>query len=90
MFTSAESSQECQIAEILQFSCEIQARRNEHKRFHCFPIPRLFMLCQGQSAVEITRGVKMDPSTGEVNVPQDVCQRLPKAKQWKDIIRTQS
>jgi hypothetical protein len=44
MFASAESSQECQIAEILQFSCEIQARRHGLQQIHCFPFPRLFML----------------------------------------------
>jgi hypothetical protein len=44
MFASAESSQGCQIAEILQFSCEMQATKHERQQFHCFPIPRLFML----------------------------------------------
>lgn len=44
MSAPAESSQECQIAEILQFSCEIQAKRHGLHQFHCFPIPRLFML----------------------------------------------
>ncbi|KAI0280392.1 hypothetical protein BGY98DRAFT_914762 [Russula aff. rugulosa BPL654] len=90
MSSSAESSQGCQIAEILQFTCEMQATKHETQRFHCFPIPRLFMLCQGQPAVEITRIVKLNPSTGEVDVPQDVCEKLPKARQWKDIIRSRS
>ncbi|KAN0111694.1 hypothetical protein V8E52_008255 [Russula decolorans] len=90
MLASAESSQGCQIAEILQFSCEMQATKHERQQFHCFPTPRLFMLCRGQPAVEITRIVKLDPSTGEVNVPRDVRERLPKAKQWKDILRSRS
>lgn len=48
------------------------------------------MLCRGQPAVEITRTVKLDPSTGEVNVPRDIRERLPKGKQWKDITCSQS
>ncbi|KAI0292897.1 hypothetical protein BC826DRAFT_911193 [Russula brevipes] len=90
MSASAESRRDCQIAEILQYSCEVQTRGHGFQQFHCFPVPRIFMLCQGQPAVEITRVVKMDTSTGEVDVPRDVVQRLPKAKQWKDIIRSRS
>lgn len=41
---SAESLRECQIAEILQFSCAIQPSEHGSQQFHCFPIPRLFML----------------------------------------------
>ncbi|KAH9968212.1 hypothetical protein BC827DRAFT_483610 [Russula dissimulans] len=87
---SAESRRECQIAEILQFSCKIQPRGHGIQQFHCFPVPRLLILCQGQPAVEITRVVDIEPSTGEINVPQDIPQRLPKAKEWKDVIRSRS
>ncbi|KAI0305135.1 hypothetical protein B0F90DRAFT_1625110 [Multifurca ochricompacta] len=87
MSPSTESSQGCRIAEILQFYCEVQSSGYGSQQFHCFPIPRIFRLCQGESAIEITRVVKIDTSTGEVNIPHDVVQQLPKAKQWKDIIR---
>ncbi|KAH9990981.1 hypothetical protein BJV74DRAFT_772436 [Russula compacta] len=90
MSAPAEVRNGCRIAEILQFLCEIQPRGYGFQQFHCFPVPRLFMLCQGEPAVEITRVVKMDPSTGEVNVSEDVVQQLPKAKLWKDIIRSRS
>ncbi|KAI0251912.1 hypothetical protein BJV78DRAFT_1125649, partial [Lactifluus subvellereus] len=75
------------IAEILQFSCEIKPTGDRSQQFHCFPVPRFFRLCRGQPAVEVTRIVKMDPSTGEVNIPRDFVQQLPKAKQWRDVIR---
>ncbi|KAI9511669.1 hypothetical protein F5148DRAFT_974863 [Russula earlei] len=90
MSGSTESRQECQIAEILQFSCEVQPKGRGFQQIHCFPVPRLLMLCQGHPAVEITRVVKMDPATGEVNVPPDILQRLPKAKEWKHATRSRS
>ncbi|KAI0264725.1 hypothetical protein BC834DRAFT_813069, partial [Gloeopeniophorella convolvens] len=77
----------CRVAEILQFSCPIETSGNGAQRFHCFPLPRLFKLCPGQPAVEITRTVKIDASTGEVDIPEDADQQLPKAKLWKDVAR---
>ncbi|KAH9040521.1 hypothetical protein EDB84DRAFT_1267445 [Lactarius hengduanensis] len=79
----------CQIAELLQFSCQIQLSDRGHQQFHCFPIPRLFRLCQGEPAIEITRVASTDPSTGKVNITGDVVQQLPKAKKWKDVVRKQ-
>ncbi|KAH9974027.1 hypothetical protein BGW80DRAFT_1171073 [Lactifluus volemus] len=90
MSASTDLSQECRIAEILQFSCEIEPIGNGSQQFHCFPLPRFFRLCRGHPAVEVTRLVNVDPSTGEVNVPSDVAQRLPKAKRWTDVICHQS
>ncbi|KAN0127227.1 hypothetical protein V8E53_014947 [Lactarius tabidus] len=79
----------CQIAEILQFSCQIQISDYGHQQFHCFPVPRIFKLCQGEPAIEITRVVSTDPSTGKVYINNDVVQQLPKAKKWKDVVRQQ-
>ncbi|KAF8271852.1 hypothetical protein EI94DRAFT_1567600 [Lactarius quietus] len=79
----------CQIAEILQFSCQIQINDYGRQQFHCFPVPRIFRLCQGEPAIEITRVVNTDPSTGKVHIIGDAVQNLPKAKTWKDVVRQQ-
>ncbi|KAI9458869.1 hypothetical protein BJY52DRAFT_1267626 [Lactarius psammicola] len=69
---STEVSPGCQIAELLQFSCQVQVSDHGRQQFHCFPVPRLFRLCQGEPAIEITRVVSTDPSTGKVNIANGV------------------
>ncbi|KAI0047697.1 hypothetical protein FA95DRAFT_1454891, partial [Auriscalpium vulgare] len=77
----------CRIAEVLQFSCDLEATHTGRPQYHCFPIPRLFRICPGRPAVEITRFVDINLSTGEVDIPPESHHNLPKAKVWRDIIR---
>lgn len=77
-----ENPGDCQIAEIVQYTCEIGSNGG----MNCFPIPRIFRLsvittlvlltplngdhsCSGRPAVEITRSVNIDMDTGEVEIP---------------------
>ncbi|KAI0067453.1 hypothetical protein BV25DRAFT_1819797 [Artomyces pyxidatus] len=73
--------QRCRIAEIVQYSCE----NTEAGQLHCFPIPRIFRMCPGRPAVEITRFVNIDLETGAVEIPP-ADQALPKAKVWRDVV----
>ncbi|ETW75871.1 hypothetical protein HETIRDRAFT_244204, partial [Heterobasidion irregulare TC 32-1] len=75
----------CQIAEILQYSCDLQSGEDGRPQFHCFPVPRIFRICPGRPAIEITRTVKIDIATGEVNIPPESSQYLPKGKVWRDV-----
>ncbi|EIM82081.1 uncharacterized protein STEHIDRAFT_124892 [Stereum hirsutum FP-91666 SS1] len=74
----------CRIAEILQYSCDWSKKDN---RINCLPFPRLFRICPGRPAVEITRQVRVDIKTGEVEIPPEVHQFLPKGKPWRDVVR---
>ncbi|KAF9456870.1 hypothetical protein BDZ94DRAFT_1176770 [Collybia nuda] len=77
------SSGDCQIAEIVQYTCEIESNGG----MNCFPIPRIFRLCSGRPAVEITRLVNIDMETGEVEVPADPSKIIVKGKAWRDVTR---
>ncbi|KXN84117.1 hypothetical protein AN958_00442 [Leucoagaricus sp. SymC.cos] len=61
----------CRIAEIVQYSCNVERDANGNPQTHCFPIPRIFKLCRGRPAVEITKLVDIDLATGEVIIPPD-------------------
>jgi len=71
----------CRLAEIVQYHCV--ARENV-----CYPIPRIFRLCPGQAAVEITTVVSMDLETGDVVIPRDLERKLPTGKPWPAVSQT--
>ncbi|KAL4247476.1 hypothetical protein ABKN59_007945 [Abortiporus biennis] len=79
------SSEKCRLAEILQYSCDVEIS-GTGPQYHCWPIPRIFRICPGRPAVEVTRYVHVNGDTGEVIVPATLNQQLPKAKQWRDVI----
>jgi len=74
--TSGEQNdKKCQIAEILQYACEIEnASGGSPPEIHCYPIPRIFRLCPGRPAIEITRYVDTDPKTGELEISAEAKQ----------------
>ncbi|EJD05572.1 uncharacterized protein FOMMEDRAFT_79508 [Fomitiporia mediterranea MF3/22] len=79
--TDSKISEEskCQIQEILQYTCEMEPRNHGHTpQIHCYPIPRIFRVCPNRPAVEITRSVFIDPSTGEVVLPSNSTYELLK------------
>ncbi|KDQ60255.1 hypothetical protein JAAARDRAFT_32634 [Jaapia argillacea MUCL 33604] len=81
------SGKKCRIAEIVQYTCELENQESGSPQVHCFPIPRIFRICPGRPAVEITKLVNVNMRTGEVDIPPETSQNLPKAKPWRDIIR---
>ncbi|KAJ6486787.1 hypothetical protein C8R45DRAFT_995871 [Mycena sanguinolenta] len=73
----------CRIVEIPQFTCV--PKYDGGLVVHCVPIPRLFRICPNRPAVEVTRVLNIDLSTGEVEIPQALEQKLPKGKAWTDV-----
>ncbi|KAA1473057.1 hypothetical protein DENSPDRAFT_779499 [Dentipellis sp. KUC8613] len=80
-------SSKCQLVELLHYSCELRQEADGSRQFHCFPIPRILRICPGRPAVEITRFVNIDMTTGEVEIPPEASQVLPKGKVWRDVTR---
>ncbi|KAI0937526.1 hypothetical protein AcW1_001617 [Taiwanofungus camphoratus] len=83
--TPAQSK--CRLAEIVQYKCEAEVTSAGEPQFHCWPIPRIFRICPGRPAVEMTRFVDVDMNTGEISVPPESSQTLPKGKPWRDVVR---
>ncbi|KAF8526548.1 hypothetical protein BU17DRAFT_40413 [Hysterangium stoloniferum] len=77
--------QECRLYELEQFICDYDETLNEG-RVKCYPIPRIFRLCPGRPAVEITALVEIDAKTGELTVPERLSEKLPRGKPWREII----
>ncbi|KAG0180335.1 hypothetical protein DFQ29_000861 [Apophysomyces sp. BC1021] len=49
MSSSPNSTQECQLYELVQYQCEVGASRIE-----CSPFVRVFLRCAGKPTVEVT------------------------------------
>ncbi|EKM75802.1 hypothetical protein AGABI1DRAFT_116134 [Agaricus bisporus var. burnettii JB137-S8] len=78
----------CRLGEIVQFVCNLEQDAGGQPQIHCFPLPRIFKLCPGSPAVEITKLVDIDLATGEVVVPPDASsQKLVVKATWKDVHR---
>ncbi|KAF8156712.1 hypothetical protein B0H34DRAFT_750515 [Crassisporium funariophilum] len=85
---SSPADSKCRIAEILQYSCELKTESHSGRQIsQCFPITRLFKMCPGLSAVEITKLVNIDMATGEVEIPANISQNSIRARPWKEIVR---
>ncbi|KAH9921383.1 hypothetical protein B0H21DRAFT_200128 [Amylocystis lapponica] len=82
-----EGQAKCRLAEIVQYQCEQELTRAGTPQYHCWPITRIFRICGGRPAVEMTRFAHVDVDTGEVSVPPEASQVLPKGKPWRDIVR---
>ncbi|KAF8524472.1 hypothetical protein JB92DRAFT_2703684 [Gautieria morchelliformis] len=70
----------CRLFEIEQYICEIEDKNNS--RVRCYPLPRIFRICQGRPAVEVTALAEINPKTGELNVPDNLTEILPKGRAW--------
>ncbi|KAJ7627701.1 hypothetical protein DFH06DRAFT_1339208 [Mycena polygramma] len=85
---SADPESGYRITEIMQYSCEPKMnRRGRYEGVHCVPIPRLFRICPDRPAVEVTRVLNVDLTTGYVEMPRTLGEKLPKGKQWHDVVR---
>ncbi|KAF5340352.1 hypothetical protein D9611_007924 [Ephemerocybe angulata] len=78
---------DCRLAEILQYMCSLeQGKLSGKRRLFCTQVPRIFQLCPGRPAVEVTRVANINLVTGEVDVPPQASQII-KAKDWSSVIR---
>ncbi|THH29239.1 hypothetical protein EUX98_g4938 [Antrodiella citrinella] len=77
----------CRLAEIIQYSCKEEYDADGVPTPRCWPVPRIFRLCPGRPAVEVTRYVNVDMKTGEIDIPSTLNHQLPKAKPWRDVKR---
>ncbi|CAL1709059.1 unnamed protein product [Somion occarium] len=87
--SSSPSSGKCRLAEIIQYSCDEEIVRGNYT-YHCWPIVRIFRLCPGRPAVELTRFVNVESSTGAIEVPSTSSEMLPKGKPWRDVVHHNS
>lgn len=78
-----DESRKCRILEIVQYSCGTETNQRGEIVPHCFPIPRLFKLCPGRPAVEVTT-ISNISEAGEVEVPDDNAE-LPRGKLWQEV-----
>ncbi|KAI0635313.1 hypothetical protein C8Q77DRAFT_696980 [Trametes polyzona] len=63
-------SKKCRLAEIVQYKCDPEQRTSAAPpQWHCLPVIRIFRICQGRPAVEITKFIDMNVETGAVQVP---------------------
>ncbi|KAI0342311.1 hypothetical protein BDW22DRAFT_1298369, partial [Trametopsis cervina] len=82
--TATSPRQKCRIAEILLYDCDAD---NDKGQFHCWPVMRIFRICPGRPAIEITRYVDFNESTGGVKLTPESQRFLPKGKPWRDVHR---
>lgn len=78
----------CHIAEIVQHSCKSGRTKEGQPTVDCSPVVRLFRICAGRLAVEITRVVTISDQ-GEVIIPSNIDKILPKGKPFSEIHREQ-
>ncbi|KAF8601586.1 hypothetical protein BDV93DRAFT_524763 [Ceratobasidium sp. AG-I] len=75
----------CRIAEIEQFKCAPVVDLDGHTRMHCIPVPRIFRICPGRPAVEITTLVNVNLETGDVEITPETMNTMPKTSAWRDF-----
>ncbi|KAJ2922146.1 hypothetical protein H1R20_g14952, partial [Candolleomyces eurysporus] len=77
----------CRLAEIVQYTCSLERdKRTGKQQLLCTQLPRIFKLCPGKPAVEVTRVADVNLATGEVDVPEALPSQI-KAKEWTSVIR---
>ncbi|KAF8329385.1 uncharacterized protein EI90DRAFT_2924166 [Cantharellus anzutake] len=79
---TAKERGRCVLAEILQYECSLE---NKKSALVCYPIPRVFRMCPGEPAVEMSSFLSLDNQTGSVVIPEHVDKIIPKARPWRDI-----
>ncbi|KAF5390073.1 hypothetical protein D9757_003753 [Collybiopsis confluens] len=80
------SAEKCPIAEIVQYSCELELAQTDAPVIRCFPVSRFFQMCpgHGRAAVELTTVLNIDEN-GNVGTATDV--RQPSGKIWRKVVR---
>ncbi|KAF8341872.1 hypothetical protein F5887DRAFT_975372 [Amanita rubescens] len=77
----------CRIAEIVQYMCDVE-QTGSSSEMVCLPIPRLFRLCPGEPALEVTTITNINAETGEVELPTNSNIRSKiNGMEWKKVTR---
>ncbi|GBE87532.1 hypothetical protein BKA93DRAFT_824488 [Sparassis latifolia] len=79
----------CRLAELVQYKCELEVSNVGVSQYHCWPIMRIFRICPGRPAVELTRFAEVNADTGEISAPPESSAKLPKGKPWRDIVHNE-
>ncbi|KAJ3799289.1 hypothetical protein GGU11DRAFT_514916 [Lentinula aff. detonsa] len=82
--SSTSRSEKCRIAEIIQYTCELEQSQTEGHVIRCFPLSRLFKICPGRPGIELTKVLNVDEG-GVVELPDNIKQ--PIGKLWHEVIR---
>ncbi|KAL9937636.1 hypothetical protein V8E36_003181 [Tilletia maclaganii] len=76
--SAKKQSKRCTLKEIVQYDCEI----NSAGRTQCFAVRRIFQLCEGRPALEVTHVVDFDEQ-GEAKLKPGYEKLRPPASKWK-------
>ncbi|SNX83554.1 uncharacterized protein MEPE_02261 [Melanopsichium pennsylvanicum] len=74
-----KASDNCRLAELTQYHCDL------HKnRVVCQPIDRIFRICKGRPAVEVSHIVEFDES-GKPHLPPHLSEAMPPSSHWHEL-----
>ncbi|KAH8830072.1 hypothetical protein DL96DRAFT_1591456 [Flagelloscypha sp. PMI_526] len=81
------TSSECQLFEMIQYTCSFPTKHHGVPFTQCYPFARIFRQCGSDPAVEVTKIVQFDESTSsssfQPSLPDNL--QLPEGKAWKDV-----
>ncbi|PWO00840.1 hypothetical protein FA09DRAFT_358194 [Tilletiopsis washingtonensis] len=72
----------CRLAEILQWDCTLLP----NEQFSCARMERVFRICAGRPAVEVTHVVELDDKE-RVVLPKRFQNAVPRSHHWKELRR---
>ncbi|KAL1744175.1 hypothetical protein HDZ31DRAFT_82906 [Schizophyllum fasciatum] len=80
----------CRIEEVnMFFECQPKKDPGQPSSIECTPVPRFFLLCDDSPAIEVTGAVRVDHAGKPVLLAQAL-RNLPKAKEWRQVIKRQA
>ncbi|KAI4518658.1 hypothetical protein K525DRAFT_207966 [Schizophyllum commune Loenen D] len=80
----------CRIEEVsMFFECQPKNAPGQPSSIDCTPVPRFFLLCDGSPAIEVTGAVRSDHA-GKPVLSAQLLRNLPKAKEWRQVIKRQT
>ncbi|PVG03388.1 hypothetical protein CPB86DRAFT_695707 [Serendipita vermifera] len=75
---------DCQLQQFTMFDCdrEVFETRGTVK---CYPVPRIFRVCKGYPAIEVTSLLHYKDPSGEPVLPADYLKHLPRGDLWDNL-----
>ncbi|CBQ71042.1 conserved hypothetical protein [Sporisorium reilianum SRZ2] len=70
---------DCRLAELTQYHCDLHTNR-----VVCQPIDRIFRLCKGRPAVEVSHIVEFDEA-GKPYLPDHLSEAMPPSSHWHEL-----
>ncbi|PWZ01578.1 hypothetical protein BCV70DRAFT_149832, partial [Testicularia cyperi] len=70
----------CKLAELVQYHCELRSK----SRLVCQPLDRIFRICPGRPAVEVTHIVEFDEH-GKPYLPRHLEEAMPPSQHWHEL-----